>query len=61
MPFPLENISLFCASVRGLQDFFNALFHPPEKSELLKTNKNISLKMFFIFADGHWNFIAVII
>lgn len=46
MPFPLENIYLFCASVRGLQDFLIILFHPPEKSELHKTNKNISLKMF---------------
>lgn len=34
MPFPLENMSLFCASDRGLMDFFfffNMLFPPPEK------------------------------
>lgn len=58
MPFPLENMFLFCASDRGLMDFFFLICYFPllKKSELLKTNKNISLKMFFVFVDSHQNF-----
>lgn len=62
VPFPLENMSLFCASDRGLMDFFfNILFPSPEKSELLKTNKNISLKMFLSLLMVTRIFFAVII
>lgn len=62
VPFPLENMSLFCASDRGLMDFFfNILFPSSEKSELLKTNKNISLKMFLSLLMVTRIFIAVII
>lgn len=37
--------------------FFLICYFPLlKKSELLKTNKNISLKMFFVFVDSHQNF-----
>lgn len=55
VPFPLENMSVFCASDRGLMDFFfNILFPSSEKSELLK--QKYQFENVFIFVDGHRNF-----